>query len=176
MYLETALRQSNARYKALGIGIVEKIPTEWIPLRGEGGKIVGAKVEDENKGVPDFMGAFLSCGPVAFDAKETNKGTRFPLEKIEPEQYDWLKGAKAQRWVVFTIHYFAETDKAFLLPFEVLARFYEPWRQFGGRKVPASIPEDVFEVEAYRIRPGKAIVLDYKAALDEYLQQREAGA
>lgn len=167
-FLEEIIRVSNERYKSIGAAIIEKVPTEWIPLRDGSGRIANAKVDDRNKGVPDFMGMVVGMGPVAFDAKETTDGARFPLSKIEPEQIAWLDAWAKAGGIAFTVHFFQETDRAYLLPFHVMRDFYQAWKQQGGKKVPASIDQSMFDHYGYRIRPGKALVLDYIASLKEW--------
>lgn len=168
-YLEDALWQTNQKYKAAGLGMVEQYTPNIKPRRTEFGEVVGVKYERRDNGVPDFIGALVSTGPIAFDAKETSKGDRFPLDKIEPEQVEWLANATAQNWLTFTIHYFAESDKAYLLPFEeILLPVYRLWQKVGGRQAPASISGEIFRTKAIPIRPGRAVALDYKEAADVY--------
>lgn len=175
-FLEEVIRQSNTRYKATKQGIVIKVPTEWIPIRGAGGKITNAKVETENKGVPDFMGNFTEIGPVAFDAKETNKGQRFPFSHIEPEQIQWLQDLSEQGWTAFTVHYFAETDKAYLYPFQHMLEAYRRWEKTRNKpnrkeRYPASVSPLDFEKLGFQIKPGQALALDYLAAIKEWRSQ-----
>lgn len=170
-YLEEVIRISNTRYKVINQGIIIKVPTEWIPIRGAGGGITNAKVETQNKGVPDFMGYFPEIGPVAFDAKETNKGQRFSFQHIETEQINWLKDLSDQGWTTFTVHYFNEIDKAFLFPFQHMFIAYKKWEKYGAKKVPASISSKDFEEFGYQIKPGQALALDYKAAIEEWKKQ-----
>lgn len=176
-FLEEVIRQSNNRYKVTKQGIVIKVPTEWIPIRGAGGKITNAKVDAENKGIPDFMGNFTEIGPVAFDAKETSKGERFSFQHIEPEQVQWLQDLTEQGWTTFTVHYFAETDKCYLYPFKYMLDGYRRWEK--TRNLPnhqkgrcaASVSPDDFQRLGYQIKPGQALALDYLAAIKEWRSQ-----
>lgn len=93
--LEDLVRAANARYRALGLAVAHKALSAWVPLRGPGGRIAGAKVEE--KAAVDFLGHVRppSGGgwgvPVAFDAKKVSRGDRWPLSRLEPHQYECLR-------------------------------------------------------------------------------------
>lgn len=44
MAFEELIKYTNERYRNSGIAIVEKIPTEFVPIRNRYGKVIGCKV------------------------------------------------------------------------------------------------------------------------------------
>jgi recombination protein U len=90
--LENLVIRSNELYRKRKVAVIEKQPTEWIPLRDRTGRIVGAKVE--HKATVDFLGSFAGR-PIAFDCKhvsrtKTKKGDRISLSEVQPHQRDFL--------------------------------------------------------------------------------------
>lgn len=83
--LEHAIILTNEAYRRAGTAVVEKIPTEWIPIR-DGKRIVTAKVE--HKAVVDFIGRY-GARAVAFDAKQTEE-PRIGFKRVEPHQAAFL--------------------------------------------------------------------------------------
>ncbi|AEG14369.1 Recombination protein U [Desulfofundulus kuznetsovii DSM 6115] len=135
--LEDLVRAANARYRALKRAVIHKVPTAWVPIRGPNGKIVSAKVEE--KASVDFLGhLFLPSGPLplAFDAKEASRGDRWPLSKLEPHQYEYLRDCALTGAFSFVLVAFWELNKFFVLPFPELEKRWEAWKDRTG---PASV-------------------------------------
>ena len=138
--LEDLVRVANARYRALGLAVVHKVPSAWVPLRGPGGRVAGAKVEE--KAAVDFLGHVrLPSGsgwgvPVAFDAKEVSRGDRWSLSRLEPHQYEYLQDCHRTGCAAFVLVAFWEPGRFFALPFPELERRWEAWKAGTG---PASV-------------------------------------
>ncbi|NHM27994.1 recombinase [Desulfofundulus sp. TPOSR] len=135
--LEDLIKQANDRYRAQKLAVIHKVPTAWVPIRGPGGKIVSAKVEE--KAAVDFLGhVFLPSGslPLAFDAKEVSRGDRWPLSKLEPHQYEYLRDCALTGAFSFVLIGFWELNRFFVLPFPELERRWVAWR---GKTGPASV-------------------------------------
>lgn len=73
-------------YQKQGVGVVHKVPTEFIPLRDASGKIFNVKVE--RKSCVDYLGRYGSI-PVAVEAKHT-EDDRIRWDRVEPHQADFL--------------------------------------------------------------------------------------
>lgn len=85
---EQLIIMANELYRRKGHGVIQKIPTEWIPIRDRTGKIRTAKVD--KKAAVDFIGVYQGWA-VAFDAKHTNNDRRMAWSRLEPHQEDFLR-------------------------------------------------------------------------------------
>ncbi|SHJ45718.1 Holliday junction resolvase RecU [Desulfofundulus thermosubterraneus] len=135
--LEDLIKLANDRYRSRKLAVIHKVPTAWVPIRGPGGKIVSAKVEE--KASVDFLGhVLLSSGPLplAFDAKEVSRGDRWPLSKLEPHQYEYLRDCALTGAFSFVLIGFWELERFFILPFPELERRWAAWKDRTG---PASV-------------------------------------
>lgn len=136
---EDLIERANALYRARGLAVIHKVPTEWIPIRGPRGKIAAAKVE--RKAAVDFLGhVLLPSGralPVAFDAKEVSRGRRWYLAKLEEHQFEYLADCAATGAAAFVILAFWETGRFFALPFPELERRRAIWKAGGSASMRA---------------------------------------
>lgn len=135
--LENLIIAANTNYRARGQAVIHKVPTAWMPIRNGKGKIVSAKVE--KKAAVDFMGVVKTPDgslAVAFDAKEVAKGDRWPLSRLEPHQYEYLRDHAACGGFSFVLIAFWESDRFFVLPFPELERRWTAWKNKTG---PASV-------------------------------------
>lgn len=135
--LEDLIITANEHYRARKKAVIHKVPTEWLPIRGHKGKIISAKVE--KKAAVDFLGhVLLPSGPLplAFDAKEVNRGLRWSLSKLEPHQFEFLKDCAATGAFSFVLLGFWEVERFFVLPFPELEKRWTSWKNKTG---PASV-------------------------------------
>lgn len=136
--LEKLIEMSNENYKQLGVAVIHKVPSRWIPLRNKQGKIVSAKIED--KAAVDFMGRYLDY-PLAFDAKSVSKGKRWYMRCLDDHQLaflcDWNTGSS----VAGVLLGFWDTKQFFFVPLEYLLNKRDMWQQ-GGK---ASLHADELE-------------------------------
>lgn len=84
--LEMFIRFANDQYRRNKIASIEKLPTEFIPLRDAKGKIVNVKVEHKSK--VDFIGRYRSI-PIAIEAKSTSEDS-IRFDCVEPHQADYM--------------------------------------------------------------------------------------
>ncbi|PZD95219.1 Holliday junction resolvase RecU [Paenibacillus sambharensis] len=113
MGLETLIEYANAQYAAKGIANIQKIATPWKVVR-RGKQIVTAF--PEKKSTVDFIGVYEGRA-IAFDAKETENKTRFPLANIEQHQVDFMRAWVANGGVAFFLINFKAHQQIFYLPF-----------------------------------------------------------
>lgn len=132
--LEELIVLANDRYRRLGKGVIHKVPSEWLPIRDREGRIVSAKIT--KKAAVDFLGHINISGriyPVAFDAKEVAQGNRWPLAKLEPHQYDYLRDCASTGALAFILVAFWTAGKFLIVPFKVLEGCWRAWREGAGR-------------------------------------------
>lgn len=115
---EEYINYANKRYQHKGVAMVQKIPTEFIPLRDRNGKIYSVKVE--HKSTVDYIGRF-GAHPIAMEAKNTNTDS-IRWDAVQPHQAafldDWCQQAGAIGMVLVSFN---------------LERFYAiPWAFWGS--------------------------------------------
>lgn len=135
--LEDLIELSNERYRKAGIAVIHHVPAAWLPLRDSCGRIVSAKIE--KKAAVDFIGHIATESgralPVAFDAKEVSKGTRWPLSRLEEHQFRYLADCARTGAAAFVLIAFWEYDKFFVLPFIALEEKVRAYRSGGAASV-----------------------------------------
>lgn len=93
---EDFINFANEKYQAKGIAVMHKVPTEFIPLRGEHGQVANCKVE--RKSCVDYLGRFRDI-PVAVEAKHT-QGARIDFSAVQDHQAEyldaWMEGESRQ--------------------------------------------------------------------------------
>lgn len=115
--LEEFIRFANTRYERDRIAIIEKLPTEFIPIRNGSGKICSAKVDHKSK--VDFIGRYKKY-PIAIEAKNTN-AEYIRFDRIEPHQANYMDKFTEQTGTIGLV----------LISFG-LERFYAvPWAFWG---------------------------------------------
>jgi recombination protein U len=136
--LEDLIASANIIYRNRKEAVIHKVPTAWVPIRGAGGKIVSAKVEE--KAAVDFLGhIYLSTGPLplAFDAKEVSNGNRWPLSRLEEHQYEYLKDSYLTGAFAFVLLGFWQSQRFYVLPFVELGHRWDVWKNGGRASVKA---------------------------------------
>ena len=84
--LEDFIRFANTRYEKSEIALIDKLPTEFIPLRNARGMVYSVKVEHKSK--VDFIGRYKQY-PIAIEAKNT--GTQsISFDRVEPHQAAYM--------------------------------------------------------------------------------------
>lgn len=131
---EDFLNLTHNMYRAQRRALISKVPTEWRPLRDQGGKINGAKVE--HKAIVDYLGTYKAL-PIAFDAKHT--GEHFiRWDKLEDHQADFLRDWARLGGIALVLVSF-HMDFVAAIPFEFWEVNTEMWRRGQG---PASLSMD----------------------------------
>ena len=143
--LESIINITNNSYLRHGVAVINKIPTEWIPIRGPKGDIVSAKVEQ--KSTVDYVGRY-GMTPIAFDAKESHE-VRMRWDRVEPHQEQFLdEWSKGGAGIGFILASFSEKD-TFVIPWYEWRFRLEEYRAGGPASFkPEKIP-DGWRVEKY---------------------------
>ncbi len=163
--LEDLITLSNDFYHKNGLCRIDKAatPIKVVDINDQG---LITKGYFEKKATVDFFGVVQGI-PVTFDAKETDQKS-LPLYNIHAHQVQYMKDFTAQRGLAFLIIHFKFCDDYYLLPFEVLLRYWEHSVK-GGRK---SIPYAAMEAR-FKIPQVKNGILNYLPALNTYLDYKQ---
>ena len=112
---EEFIRYANGRYERRQEAMVQKIPTEFIPLRDRNGKVYSVKVE--HKSTVDYIGRYKQY-PIAMEAKNTNADT-IRWDAVQPHQAEFLDKFTKQPGTIglvlvsFNLRYFYAIPWAF---------------------------------------------------------------
>ena len=139
--LESRIKKANLMYRKKRLAVIQKLE---VPIRLTNSGLVATL------STVDFYGVFLYGKgkrrrgiPIAFEAKETENATSFPLANIHQHQLEYLK-----LWIevggmgFFLIHFKKlYPDKAFVTPVDLIDSY---WSNPTGRK---SIPITDFNTD-----------------------------
>ena len=112
---EEFIKYANSRYENQQIAMIQKIPTEFIPLRDARGRVCSVKVE--HKSTVDFIGRYKQY-PIAIEAKNTNSGA-IRFDEVQRHQADFMDRFTQQPGTIglvlvsFNLEYFYAVPWAF---------------------------------------------------------------
>lgn len=150
---EQMIDMTNNQYRNKGVADIRKIPTPVKIMSNNRGQVKGYTQKGE---LVDYFGV-TDGRAIAFDAKQTNERTSFPLKNVSEHQYELLRSWHQKGAQSFLIVSFAKLDEIYLLPFELLETYWEG-AQKGGRK---SIPYQTFLMQCEMVESKRGYVLDY---------------
>ena len=125
---EEFVRYANQRYDQTGLAMIEKIPTEFIPIRDRSGRICTAKVE--HKSTVDFIGRYKNH-PIAMEAKNATDTMRF--DRIEPHQFEYLTRFNRSEGVITLVLVSFNLRRFYAIPWEFWQAAYEERVLKGNR-------------------------------------------
>lgn len=163
--LEELVNFTNERYRQSRLALFQKIPTPITPVRMDTESKTITLAYFEKQSTVDYIGVAQGV-PIAFDAKETAV-KNLPLQNIHAHQMAFMEEFIAQRGLAFLLVHFSAVDEYYLLPFEILKKYWLAAER-GGRK---SIPYDAFE-KKYQIQQNGSL-LHYLEAVSLYLEETE---
>lgn len=132
---EEFLRFANERYAKEKVAVVEKLPTEWIPLRNASGKICGAKVERKSK--VDFIGRYRAI-PIAIEAKNSNEDN-IRFDEIQPHQADYMDAFTEEPGVIGLVLVSFNLKRFFVIPWAFWSVAYEYRVRRNDRNTPVTV-------------------------------------
>ncbi|MEK5038930.1 Holliday junction resolvase RecU [Sporosarcina sp. FSL K6-3457] len=151
--LERLIDMTHHQYRNKGVADIRKVPTPVQITSNNRGKVTGYTQTGE---WVDYVGAH-NGKTIVFDAKET-KLKSFPLENLQPHQYELLKSWREQGAAAFLIVQFTKLhEEIYLLPFKILQEYWEDAEK-GGRK---SIPHSAFIERCDLIKSEGGVTLHY---------------
>lgn len=132
---EEFLRFANDRYAHKKVAIVEKLPTEFLPLRNGSGKICGAKVEHKSK--VDFIGRYKNI-PIAIEAKNTNEDS-IRFDRIEPHQAEYMDQFTEELGTIGLVVVSFNLKRFFVIPWAFWSMAYEYRVRRNDRTTPVTV-------------------------------------
>ncbi|MCF8009273.1 MAG: Holliday junction resolvase RecU [Halanaerobiales bacterium] len=162
MDLEEMVIRACEYYRNQDKALIFKVPTpiHVVKCDYETGKITLAFFE--KKSTVDFIGEYQGKH-ITFDTKQTSIETRFDLSLVKDHQYEYLKINYKDGGISFLIVSFTILGNIYLLPFELLDKYWIN-KDKGGRK---SIPIDEFDNE---IEPDRLVRVGFLNNVDKYLE------
>lgn len=132
--LEEIIKAANQLYLRDNVAVVNKIPTEFIPIRNAYGQVVNVKVEQ--KSTVDFIGQSRGT-PIAFEAKHT-KTNRISFSAVQPHQYDFLNAWMKNHGTAFVVVSFNNLQQFYTIPWKYWQMCYDHWNNpdMKGKKCP----------------------------------------
>lgn len=180
MQFEEFVEYANARYRHHGMAIVEKVPTEFIPIRNRYGKVISCKVE--RKAPVDFMGRYLNT-PVAIEAKHTSTD-RIRFDAVQDHQAQFLDDFVGKHGLGFgAVLVSFKMERFFLVPWQFWKCGRENWKLTKGKgkgkaigiygmswETPnkASVSADELLPE-WEVKPNNKYGLAYLSKIDTYM-------
>lgn len=134
-HFEEFLRFANDRYAQKKIAVIEKLPTEFIPLRNNSGKICGAKVERKSK--VDFIGRYKHH-PIAIEAKNTNEDS-IRFDRIEPHQAEYMDQFTEEAGTIGLVLLSFEHKRFFAVPWAFWSVAYDIRVRRNDRTAPVTV-------------------------------------
>lgn len=165
--LEEFINITNDVYKQKGLAIIQKIPTPITPVKiSKDGRNITLAYFDKQSTV-DYIGVVQGIA-VCFDAKETaNKS--LPIQNIHSHQIEFMDDFQKNKGISFLIVHFSQYEKTYLLPFDILKKYWNKAKNEDGRK---SIPYSEFD-DNLLIENKNGCVLHYLETLNTYLNMFE---
>lgn len=164
--LEDYINMTNENYMKDGLAVIQKLPTSIKPIKLDQKKGVITLAYFDQKSTVDYMGNVQGI-PVCFDAKETSKKS-LPISNIHKHQIEFMDKFTKQQGMAFIIIYFSEYDEYYLLPFEILKKFWDNASN-GGRK---SIPYNACD-KRLEVKRKNSFLLHYLEAISTYIELKE---
>lgn len=164
--LEELINYTNENYRAKGLAVIQKVPTPIKPIKIDPKNRTITLAYFDQKSTVDYIGVVQGI-PVCFDAKETTKQS-LPIQNIHSHQIYFMEDFQIQEGIAFLLVNFVEYNKYFMLPFDILKKYWDEARD-GGRK---SIPYEAFPKEL-EIFSKHGAYIHYLEALNVYLLNRK---
>lgn len=132
---EEFIKFANDRYAQKKVAVIEKLPTEWIPLRGKDGMICSAKVEHKSK--VDFIGRYKSH-PIAIEAKNSNEDM-IRFDEVQPHQADYMDKFTEEPGTIGLVFVSFNLKRYFAIPWAFWAAAYEVRVRKRDRTTPVTV-------------------------------------
>lgn len=132
---EEFIRFANDRYAQKKVAVIEKLPTEWIPLRNNRGVICGAKVEHKSK--VDFIGRYKAI-PIAIESKNSNEDN-IRFDEVQPHQADYMDAFTEEPGTIGLVLVSFNLKRFFVIPWAFWSMAYEYRVRRNDRKTPLTV-------------------------------------
>ncbi|MDR1700110.1 MAG: Holliday junction resolvase RecU [Lachnoclostridium sp.] len=146
-FLEELINFSNEKYRAQGLGLVQKIPTPIKPIKIDESTSQITLAYFEQKSTVDYIGV-VQGNAICFDAKECAV-ERFALSNIHKHQLDFMEAFEKQRGISFFLLYFKSKDCFHYVPYDRVRSFWNRMESGGIKSFHIDELEPQFEISAY---------------------------
>ena len=134
--LEHYIRFANEQYRRRKIASIEKLPTEFIPLRDRTGKICNVKVEHKSKA--DFIGRYRNI-PIAIEAKHTSSDS-IRFDEVQSHQADYMDEFTAEPGTIGLVVISFSLERFYAIPWAFWKAAYNARVRPGAtRTAPVSV-------------------------------------
>ncbi|MDA2650168.1 Holliday junction resolvase RecU [Bacillus cereus] len=161
MAFEMLINLANEMYQRGGVALINKRPTPVKVLKSKGSRVLNGFYEA--KSTVDYDGVYKGRA-VAFEAKSTEKDTRFDLKNIAQHQLDYLEKAEKMGAICFFLIEFSKDKSVFAVPLSVIQSYVRMSHQPKGKK---SIPRADFDIYGYLVEQTERAPIDYLQYVDE---------
>ena len=133
---EEFLRFANMRYEQRKVAVIDKMPTEFIPIRGRDGKVCSVKVEHKSK--VDFIGRY-KAHPIAIEAKNSNEDN-IRWDRVESHQADYMDSFTEEPGTIGLVVVSFGLNRFFAIPWIFWQAAYNARvRPGGSRTTPVTV-------------------------------------
>lgn len=133
---ESFIRFANDRYKHMKVAQISKLPTEFIPIRNNQGRICNVKVE--TKSSVDFIGRFKHI-PIAIEAKHSSTNS-IRWDEVQEHQADYMDDFIGEPGTIGLIALSFGLTRFFIIPWVFWQSAYNARvRPGASRTAPVSV-------------------------------------
>ena len=127
---EEFLRFANDRYAKKKVAIIDKLPTEFVPIRNAAGKVCSVKVEQKSK--VDFIGRYRNI-PIAIEAKHVSEDV-IRWDAVQPHQADYMDAFTAEPGTIGLVLVSFSLKRFFVIPWAFWKAAYDARVRPGATK------------------------------------------
>jgi recombination protein U len=161
MAFEKLINLANEMYQTGGVALINKRPIPVKVLKSKGGSVLNGFYEA--KSTVDYDGVYKGRA-IAFEAKSTEKATRFDLKNIAQHQLDYLEKAEKMGAICFFLIEFSKDKSVFVVPLSIIQSYVRMSHQPKSKK---SIPRVDFGIYGYLVGQTERAPIDYLQYIDE---------
>lgn len=168
MSLEDKINQSNEYYLTHHLAVIHKKPTPVQVVKVDYPRRSAAKIVEayyRHASTTDYNGVYQGFY-IDFEAKETKNKTSFPLANLPEHQRTHMLQCIEQGGIAFLILSFAAHNETYIIPYEKVDSEIKKSKK-------QSLTYDFIKQEGFLCKEGLFPIIDYLAALDQYIESRE---
>ncbi len=168
MSLEDKINQSNEYYLTHHLAVIHKKPTPVQVVKVDYPRRSAAKIVEayyRHASTTDYNGVYQGFY-IDFEAKETKNKTSFPLANLPKHQRTHMLQCIEQGGIAFLILSFAAHNETYIIPYEKVDSEIKKSKK-------QSLTYEFIKQEGFLCKEGLFPIIDYLAALDQYIESRE---
>lgn len=168
MRFEEAINLSNEYYLNHKKTVVHKKPTPIQIVQVDYPRRSAAVIKEayfKEASTTDYNGVYQGYY-LDFEAKETKNKTSFPLANLPEHQRTHMLQCIEQGGIAFLILSFAAHNETYIIPYEKVDSEIKKSKK-------QSLTYEFIKQEGFLCKEGLFPIIDYLAALDQYIESRE---